>query len=657
MLGQYGTASQFISHALNILKGARDAGSLDLAVLYCSLLDELCGTSFSTADQAKAARAILQFSPVPEPLAEALAERCKDWGPAVRNELARVLPVKFRPQVVKGSLGPSAPQQTALRAIPVASQSKSEIVDGVQDPTESGSVILVGIDPEHTGNRALLLNNGLAAHRVHDPLEFFAHVAPSVAGIVIGSSCWAQLPQNTHQEWLDGVLAFSNLAWMKIDIRGLDNSIDLAKTLVKARLAEPLAMDLVYGESSRLNETDVRAISAADAILSGFNQVTFLLSDLSDSEIRLLVAAVSKSLRTRSIRKVERIHVAETSFVPGGRTGAKVVLVKPGNDGGPVLVKIDSATNIREETNRFIQHIALWDDLLRPQTHYHSNIGAIVFCLVSHEDSQRPAPSLESLLQHFSLCELYPELCDTSIDQIKARYCNLVLALLGKLERLNRQQYVDCGLTSFASLRTNLPELADRGIEWIILECGSLLELVTHALRITEPHSTKAVVHGDLNLRNVLIRGSEPHLVDYACCGPGHPYFDIARLICAITMQFIRNVDQEEGLVEIFTKLIEGRSFDDIASEHSSWCRPDSNQLCLRTFSDGIACIRQLESQYRLGPEQVYGVLFLIAAQSLTMPSLQSFAARALACSTGRHLRASIDTGSEGCGPWAARRL
>ena len=42
-------------------------------------------------------------------------------------------------------------------------------------------------------------------------------------------------------------------------------------------------------------------------------------------------------------------------------------------------------------------------------------------------------------------------------------------------------------------------------------------------------------VHGDVQLRNILVRdGREPHFIDYANCGPGHPCYDLVRLESAV---------------------------------------------------------------------------------------------------------------------------
>ena len=50
-------------------------------------------------------------------------------------------------------------------------------------------------------------------------------------------------------------------------------------------------------------------------------------------------------------------------------------------------------------------------------------------------------------------------------------------------------------------------------------------------------------MHGDVHLRNILIRGeSEVHLVDYAASGPGHPAVDLVRFELALYLGPVANL-------------------------------------------------------------------------------------------------------------------
>ena len=77
--------------------------------------------------------------------------------------------------------------------------------------------------------------------------------------------------------------------------------------------------------------------------------------------------------------------------------------------------------------------------------------------------------------------------------------------------------------------------------------CGrSPLDLRLDAARLVAEAATIATVHGDMNLRNVLVRdGREPFLIDYAYSGPGHPCFDLVRFESALMFQMFRMTDED----------------------------------------------------------------------------------------------------------------
>ena len=99
-----------------------------------------------------------------------------------------------------------------------------------------------------------------------------------------------------------------------------------------------------------------------------------------------------------------------------------------------------------------------------------------------------------------------------------------------------------------------------------------------------------AIVHGDIHLRNVLIRGeSEVRVIDYEASGPGHPALDLVRFELALYLGPVRQFEDEASSVAFQRALSIGRGPLDILRssfpDFFQWPR----QLSVRSRYDGGA--------------------------------------------------------------------
>lgn len=141
----------------------------------------------------------------------------------------------------------------------------------------------------------------------------------------------------------------------------------------------------------------------------------------------------------------------------------------------------------------------------------------------------------------------------------------------------------------------------------------------------------KATVHGDVHLRNILLRDDrEPFFIDYACSGPGHPCFDLVRLESALMYGCFRMTADEQSLQALFRYMLQNDPDEaDVARDFPGLLSSVGNRLAIRaTILSRRACMRVLQN-YAGDLRDYIAVRYLVAAQSLTHTHLQTGIVRA----------------------------
>ena len=257
--------------------------------------------------------------------------------------------------------------------------------------------------------------------------------------------------------------------------------------------------------------------------------------EISVDELRLLQCFLRAALSPKisSGAQVQIAPVRASFFSGGSGTNAKVAKVGFGSTVQPVVAKIDSKEQILQEAARFNRFIRPWDDGLDPKVFVHGDKGVIVFDLVSdraHPDMA--APMLEKGLEQLWSQDVWASFATHESGSEKRDAMSLGLQnAVAKLGVLNRRG--DAG-TEFANYAgpslAGIKDLEAKGRSWgfdtPLLNARDLAEARFNQLE------SRAVVHGDIHVRNVLLRDDrEAFFIDYFQSGPGHPCTDlVARL-------------------------------------------------------------------------------------------------------------------------------
>jgi hypothetical protein len=141
----------------------------------------------------------------------------------------------------------------------------------------------------------------------------------------------------------------------------------------------------------------------------------------------------------------------------------------------------------------------------------------------------------------------------------------------------------------------------------------------------------RAVVHGDVHLRNVLVRHDrEPLFIDFASSGPGHPAFDLARFESALLFSYFRMVSDEVRVSELFHALFtSGAALEELIKAYPELLASQSSQLAVHA---SIQCrLGALTVLHKYGGDEMdyYAMKILIACQALTLPACQHGIVRA----------------------------
>jgi hypothetical protein len=179
---------------------------------------------------------------------------------------------------------------------------------------------------------------------------------------------------------------------------------------------------------------------------------------------------------------------------------------------------------------------------------------------------------------------------------------------------------------------------------WNVGHCdgsdGSVFDFVYAARRRVDAMSDRVIVHGDVQLRNVLVRdGREPHFIDYANCGPGHPCFDLVRLESAILFYCGRMNGDERELAVVLLDILRGRSEGDIARDHPLFCTSRTNRLAIYGCVSCRAAAVDLVTSLGGEEDDYLAMKYVIACQSLFIIHLQAGVIRAQLSALGAFLR------------------
>lgn len=584
---------------------------------------------------------------LPERQSRELACSLANLPPTVRQAVTTSLPPPLRRLVYAPQAPAPAAQPSPAATVPLNEPTNLPHHDlatvPAPQPRECASVILLGTFADHEENRLILERNGFAPLRATTIEQLNEYLDQDVCGVVVARSWWPGIPEPEREGILKQIVHHSSFAWLKFDTHNLPCGAErFRELLVSARHAMPEMGECVCHDGWRLTDHDTDALERIRDVLANADAVRLCPAEIQESQARVLIGAAIKHVRQRNFAGPFRLTRVEANLIPGGRSFAKIIRMAPDDDGAPLVAKVDEVSRLSDEMLRFKRYAQKWDTALNPQLHYHAGTSLIIFGLVeSHESPGRPAPTLEETLETMFYCEHWPDSYQGP-DEDDLR--ELINRSIQKLQRLNAQPN-DGACTRKTFLKCEPYETLRRiGMDWTVQPCdgsgGSVFEFVYTARGRVESLADSAIVHGDVQLRNILVRdGREPHFIDYANCGPGHPCFDLVRLESAILFYCFRMNGDEHELAAVLLDILYGRDEAAIQTSHATFCTSRTNRLALYSCVCCRAAAIDTLASYDGDEDDYLAMKYVIACQSLFFIHLQAGVIRSQLAALGAYLR------------------
>jgi hypothetical protein len=523
-----------------------------------------------------------------------------------------------------GELAPSGPSFTTESDPNQPQEIQSHLGDDL-----GATALILAMDDFHAGSKSILAEAGFAAIRVQsfETLEQMLQSQDDICAILIDKSFLMSLDADAQKGLFDKIGSYSSLPWIRVDDDGLRISHPEVERILRmaACKSELSTHCLSVVSSGNLRQSELPHVQRACALVKSSDRGVVLPAELSKPELRVVMAAAAEHVRDWQLELPTDLRL-HAKLIPGGRTKAKIVLARSENQAQPFVVKVDKREHIHDEMVRFKSFMEPSDGALQPRAVFHNGYGAIVFRLIEGADeSAHPAPTLEDALREIRLTDLY----QLASAHGPAPTIAAIRTVANKLFRLNSQSPTDSDLTNYSTpSMTMFERLEDAGRASGF--SAQAIEARRAAVERYQRLDGCAVVHGDVNLRNILLPGREnANLIDYANTGPGHPAIDLVRLECALLFgPFALMVDMESfrRLQELLT--VEWVSLDEIKLEMPEVFQMTVNETvvtgCVLARDAALAVLKNYggdEFDYRAAKT-------LIAWSSLEVENLQHAVAR-----------------------------
>ncbi len=370
--------------------------------------------------------------------------------------------------------------------------------------------------------------------------------------------------------------------------------------------------------------------------LLSHRMVAFVPAEIDLEQARLLIAAAKEYAREQHFALDLKIESLETRFFQEGAEDneSSIAFIRVNRAGRTIVAKIAKRYSVVDEITRFRHYIQPWDNQLHPQVFFHGTAALILFALVPvRVASDEPAPVLSKSLGTAWNDEIFN--AGGSADESIRREIYLSDAVRSAalaLESLNSQSpRSGPGPTIDPSSSEGMfQSLENRGLTWDFSEdvrvCRRKAATRFQMLR----HS--AIIHGDLHLKNILVRGNEDvHLIDYAASGPGHPATDLVRFELALMLGAARHVISEHtatALQVAFTLDCAGDA--ELRSSFPGFYACRLNRIVM------VGCLAARDAALRVlavhggSVEDYVAAKYLVAWQNLLMNERQTMMARSI---------------------------
>ncbi|MGD9736478.1 MAG: phosphotransferase family protein [Solirubrobacterales bacterium] len=605
------------------------AAGLDAATLH-ALFAELESSALSAYEVSRrAARLLTLLPPEADP---ALAAIAAEAAPPIRNALIARLPPELQRRAYEGG----APEPAALAPTPSPRQTPTT---PAATPEDWHTVLLLGGAHEVGRNARLLENRDIKPVRVADLAAFDELAGEQICGFVVYASWWRQFstPQSLLA-FVEGQLASSNLLYLKLDYSGLGDAAGDLTAFIES-LDPEQRNRIAEAQDPQLTDADLVRLCAAADFLAVADRAAVGIEGIDHGDRRLLAAALASFAVAKQLPRFQSAEELSIRPITEGRSGARVLAVRSGAFRVLVIAKLDCLENLRDELLRARQTMpAAWTAAGEIRLYSLQGRGVLLQRLLDQLD--RPEEGAPSLCERLRAAERW-EVGRLGPEPQLADFCLAVDRLVEKLGQLNRPAAeTESPTTGWMDART-LGVLAGRGVRWQIeSEVGDFdpAEHLELAEQILASHSDNCIVHGDMHGGNLLLRDERtPDLIDFATAGSGHPCFDLVRISSAIAYEFLRLLEGEERQRAFFVRLhIDGADEADLRAEFPDLLAGIGSGVALRALTRcRSAALASLAGDPGEDHRQYLAMVYLVAAQSLTVADLQEGVVRSALAAVG----------------------
>jgi hypothetical protein len=547
-------------------------------------------------------------------------------NPVLRNALTHLLPPDFRGLVFRRQGNPAQDdleQQSAAPSLEDETEGPATESEGHDDFSD---VIILSITDD-PATKKLLEGSRFTPLRCQTLGELDQMLATNedICAFLVETSFLKSLDRDQQLSLINKLACFSTFVWLRFQEDGLPvNNVEIGHMVAHAR-CRPSGLafnEMALRDRAGLQERELaNPIAVRNRLNSGGAHGLFRPGELDQLELKLLAAAMSGYAKERRFDQQAELTQVTTKFLHEGHSGARVALVKIDDFRVPVIVKVDRKESILDEARRFLTFIYKDNPELKPETHFHGGAALIVFGIIPsiNLEKEQPAPTLESLLSEFwygeMRCPTHPNGDDPLVIGFKDAIRRLAL--------LNNQS---CPIIDFTCKANpylkSLKQMESEGFNWGFSQAA--VERRDAAEETFKSAAEKAICHGDAHMKNVLIRGEEGYLIDYAYSGPGHPCCDLVKLESSIYFTRFTQFGSDAELTNLQHDLsVERLSPDQLLRKYPGLLNSKTNQLALRLCVLARDSAADVLAAHNLTWEHYLAVKLLTAWQSLQVPTLQ----------------------------------
>jgi hypothetical protein len=552
------------------------------------------------------------------------------------NALTSLLPPAKRQAVVRSSL--TIQEEKAVQDILLTAGADlagtPEILDAADFQSPFRSVLLLGSQVEHAHNVEFLRERSFLPLLIQPVRDLSGLVNSDVCGLVVGGSWWKQLSPADQLQRISDLCSLTSILYVRIDNRFLNESVAQELALVQHKTYGDIrsSIEFCHGATCDLTDADIPSLRRVADLLESSQNTSLYPAGVSDSEALVLRLAATKYVRRSNPYASTRLNNIGVRFLGGGRSNAKIAIIKPDDGGSPVVAKIDSLSRLQAEVQKYNNFISRWDNRARPELHVHFGGALLIYNLVESLDNPgEPAPTLEDRLGKLLNSEL------GNWGEVPPLGDDLVLAVqraIKKIASLNVRTEQGTAMPLWQDW--SIKQLYDKGIKWNIKDLHGrqvvIPDLVQKSREAVARLNGKAVVHGDIHLRNILVCGDqEPFLIDYAESGLGHPCYDLVRLDASILYRIFRMLDNEEEVGALLRAImVDGCMFEEVERGFPGLIASVGNRVAVKvSIAARAACLGVLN---KCGGNHLDYVAMhtLVACQALSMVETQAGVVRSV---------------------------